>query len=148
MLKKPLTGVALAALLLPIAATARTSTGDVLVTGEYRGEVRSMSVAVSDLDLRHDRAVHRAESRIRYAVKQVCDINRERELYEKRDYKACYDPAMDSARNDLDQRIAIARATAPQPPSGGPGGIGKRERGPLPQGEDADLGALATGSSR
>lgn len=111
MLKNSLTGAALAALLLPIAATARTSNGDVLVTGEYRGEVRSMTVALTDLDLRQDRAVNRAESRIRYAVKQVCDINSARELYEKRDYKACYDPAMDSARNDLDQRVTTARTT-------------------------------------
>lgn len=111
MLKNSLKGVALAALLLPIAATARTSNGDVLVTGAYRGEIRSMTVALRDLDLRQDHAINRAESRIRYAVKQVCDINSARELHEKRDYKACYDPAMDSARNDLDQRIVIARAT-------------------------------------
>jgi hypothetical protein len=34
------------------------------------------------------------------------------------------------------------------PPKGGPGGIGKRERGPWPQGDEADFGALAAGSSR
>jgi UrcA family protein len=111
MFKTSLTGVALAALLLPIAAIARTNNSDVLVTAEYRGEVRSMTVALADLDLRQDRAVNRAESRIRYAVKQVCDINSARELYEKRDYQACYDPTMSNARNDLDQRITTARAT-------------------------------------
>lgn len=111
MLKTPLTGAALVALLLPMAATARSVGNDMLVTGEYRGETRSMTVTLADLNLRHDRAVDRAESRIRYALKQVCDINSARELYEKRDYKACYDPAMDSARSDLDKRVAIARAT-------------------------------------
>ena len=111
MLKNPLMGAALATLLLPMAATARSGDNDMLVTGEYRGEMRSITVALADLNLRHDRAVDRAASRIRYALKQVCEINSARELYEKRDYKACYDPAMDSARSDLDKRIATARAT-------------------------------------
>lgn len=111
MLKKTLTGAAIAALLLPVAATARAGGDEMMVTGEYRGEMRSMTVTLADLNLRHDRAVDRAESRIRYALKQVCDINSARELYEQRDYKACYDPAMDSARSDLDKRIATARAT-------------------------------------
>ncbi|WP_051520040.1 UrcA family protein [Sphingobium sp. Ant17] len=83
MLKKPLMGAALVALLLPMAAPARSGGNVMLVTGEYRGVTRSVTVALADLNLRHDRAVDRAASRIRYALKQVCEINSARELYEK-----------------------------------------------------------------
>ncbi len=56
----------------------------------------------------------------------------------------------------IEMSPSASRTLAPRPAfdkpgrdqSGGPGGIGKRDRGPLPQVAEADFGAWAGGSSR
>jgi UrcA family protein len=79
------------------------------VTGEFRGETRSTTVSLHDLDLRDRASIGRAESRLRFASKQVCDVNATLELYNKRDYRACFVPAYTNARGELERRIASVR---------------------------------------
>lgn len=104
----------LAACLVPLGASAAIAqdynSRTMMVTGEHRGYSRSMQVAIGDLDLRQDRAVSRAQSRIRHASKIVCDVGMTDELYEKRDYRACFVPTLASARSELDRHVALARA--------------------------------------
>lgn len=93
------------------AAAARTGDigSEMTVTGELRGVTRRQTVSLRDLDLRRDAHVVRAESRLRFASKQVCDTSATQDLYQKRDYGLCFGPALSGARNDLDRHVALAR---------------------------------------
>lgn len=82
----------------------------VTVTGGLRGVVRTQIVSLRDLDLRQTAEVSRAESRIRFASKQVCDPSAIQGLYQRRDYAQCFGAALSSARSDLGRYVALARA--------------------------------------
>ncbi|MCW4460970.1 UrcA family protein [Sphingomonas sp. BT-65] len=93
------------------AAAARTGEigTDMTVTGAMRGVTRTQIVSLAGLDLRRDAHVARADSRLRFASKQVCDTSATQGLYQKRDYGLCFDQALTSARSDLDRHVALAR---------------------------------------
>lgn len=95
------------------AAPAMARTGEIgsemMVTGELRGITRTRTVSLRDLDLRRDAHVARAESRLRFASKQVCDTSATQDLYQKRDYGLCFGQALTGARSDLDHHVALAR---------------------------------------
>lgn len=82
---------------------------EMTVTGELRGVTRTQTVSLRDLDLRRDAHVARADSRLRFASKQVCDTSATQDLYQKRDYGLCFGQALTSARGDLDRHVALAR---------------------------------------
>jgi UrcA family protein len=92
-------------------ATARTNEigSDMTVTGDLRGVTRTQVVSLRDLDLRQDGHVARADSRLRFASKQVCDTSATQDLYQKRDYGLCFGQALTSARKDLGRHVALAR---------------------------------------
>jgi UrcA family protein len=81
------------------------------VTGELRGVTRAQTVSLRDLDLRLDAQVARAETRIRYASRQVCDPSAAEALYQKRDFGRCFDAALTGARGELDRHVATARGS-------------------------------------
>ena len=93
----------------PAAARASEIGTDMTVTGELRGVTRTQTVSLRDLDLRRDAHVARADSRLRFASKQVCDPSAKHDLYQKRDYGLCFGQALTSARSDLDRHVALAR---------------------------------------
>jgi UrcA family protein len=100
---------ALCCALAPAAARTGEIATEMTVTGELRGITRTQTVSLRDLDLRHHAQVARAESRLRFASKQVCDTSATQDLYQKRDYSLCFDQALTSARSDLDRHVAQAR---------------------------------------
>jgi UrcA family protein len=104
---------AIAGVLCCAAVPAAARTGeigtDMTVTGELRGVTRTQTVSLRDLDLRRDAHVARAESRLRFASKQVCDTSATQDLYQKRDYGLCFGQALTSARSDLDRHVALVR---------------------------------------
>jgi UrcA family protein len=107
-----------ALLLLPVATMAHgahvappVNENELIVTGDFGQEVRTMRVSVADLDLRTDHAVQRAGYRIRYAAKIVCDKDGTRELYQLGDYRQCYTGAYDGAHDQLSARVAVVRAS-------------------------------------
>ena len=111
---KLLSGAACIAALSFAAAPAATgmakNASTVTVTGDAHGVVRTQVVGLADLDLRQDGEVARADSRIRFASKQVCDPSAVHGLYQKRDYGRCFAPAYAGARSDLDRHVAQARS--------------------------------------
>jgi len=80
------------------------------VTGKLRGITRMQVVSLGDLDLRQDAHVARADSRLRFASKQVCDMSATQDLYQKRDYGLCFGQASTSARGELGRHVARARS--------------------------------------
>lgn len=84
---------------------------DMTVTGELRGVTRTQTVSLRDLDLRRDAHVARADSRLRFASKQVCDTSATQDLYQKRDYRLCFDQTLTSARGELGRHVALARGS-------------------------------------
>lgn len=92
-------------------ATARTNEpGSVMtVTGKSRGIIRTQVVPLGNLDLRQDTDVARADSRLRFASKQVCDTSATQDLYQKRDYGLCFGQALTSARSELGRHVALVR---------------------------------------
>lgn len=104
---------AMAGMLCLALAPASASSGEIgsvmTVTGELGGVVRSQTVSLADLDLSQDNAVSRAQSRIRFASKQVCDPSATHGLYQQRDYGACFGTALANARTDLGRYVALAR---------------------------------------
>lgn len=91
-------------------AIAGPADGSVLtVTGELRGITRTQTVSLRDLDLRQQAHVARADSRLRFASKQVCDPSATRDLYQKRDYGQCFGQAITNARSELSRYVALAR---------------------------------------
>lgn len=94
----------------PAAAGTGETGNEMTVTGELRGVTRTQTVSLADLDLRRDAHVARAESRLRFASKQVCDTSATHDLYQKRDYGLCFGRALTSARSDLDRHVALARS--------------------------------------
>lgn len=92
-------------------ATARTNEpgSDMTVTGELRGITRAKVVSLRDLDLRRDAHVARADSRLRFASKQVCDTSATQDLYQKRDYSVCFGQALTGARGELGRQVTLAR---------------------------------------
>lgn len=111
---KLLSGAACAAALCCAVVPAATGTTKdaltVMVTGDAHGLVRTQVVMLGDLDLRRDAEVARADSRIRFASKQVCDPSSVHGLHQKRDYGRCFAPAYAGARSDLDRHVAQARS--------------------------------------
>ena len=111
---KLLSGAAFAAALCcavaPATAGMTKNASTVTVTGDARGVVRTQIVALGDLDLRRDAEVARADNRIRFASKQVCDPSAVQGLYQKRDYGRCFAPAYAGARRDLGRYVAQARS--------------------------------------
>lgn len=111
---KLLSGAACAAALCcavaPAAMGMTKNDSTVTVTGDANGVVRTKIVAVGDLDLSRDAEIARADSRIRFASKQVCDPSAVHGLYQKRDYGRCFAPAYAGARSDLDRHVAQARS--------------------------------------
>jgi len=97
--------------LAPALARASEAGSDMTVTGELRGIARTQTVSLRDLDLRRDAHVARAESRLRFASKQVCDTSATQDLYQKRDYGLCFGQALTSARSDLDRHVALVRGS-------------------------------------
>lgn len=97
--------------LAPAAARRGEIGTDMTVTGELRGITRTQVVSLRDLDLRRNAHVARAESRLRFASKQVCDTSVTHDLYQKRDYRLCFDQALTSARGELGRHVALARIT-------------------------------------
>ena len=93
----------------PAAAHISATGTDMTVTGAMRGVTRAQTVSLRDLDLRRDAHVARAESRLRFASKQVCDTSATQDLYQKRDYGLCFGQALTSARGELDRHVALAR---------------------------------------
>lgn len=94
----------------PVAAHTPAAGMDMTVTGALRGITRTQTVSLGDLNLRRDAHVARADSRIRSASKQVCDTSATQDLYQKRDYRLCFDQALTSARGELDRHVALARS--------------------------------------
>ena len=106
---RPIIPAALCCTLAPAAARMGEIGTDMTVTGELRGITRTQTVSLRDLDLRREAHVARAESRLRFASKQVCDTSATQDLYQKRDYRLCFDQALTSARGDLDRHVALVR---------------------------------------
>ncbi|HEY0623741.1 UrcA family protein [Sphingomonas sp.] len=100
-----------AGMLCCVPAAARTGEigSEMTVTGELRGVTRTQTVSLRDLDLRRDAHVGRAESRLRFASKQVCDTSATHDLYQKREYGRCFGQALTSARSELDRHVALVR---------------------------------------
>jgi len=95
--------------LAPAAARTGEIGTDMTVTGELRGITRTQTVSLRDLDLRREAHVSRAESRLRFASKQVCDTSATQDLYQKRDYRLCFDQALTGARGELDRHVTLVR---------------------------------------
>lgn len=104
-------GGALWCALAPAMARTNEIASDMTVTGAIRGVTRSQIVSLRDLDLRRDAHVARAESRIRFASKQVCDTSATQDLYQKRDYGLCFGEALTSARGELGRHVVLARGS-------------------------------------
>ncbi len=68
MLERTWKGVAAAALLIPVVAGAHVNDRSLVVSGDYDGESRSITVSMADLDLRRDPALQTAQTRIRHAA--------------------------------------------------------------------------------
>lgn len=102
-------GGVLCCALAPAMARTNEIASDMTVTGAMRGVTRTQIVSLGDLDLRRDAHVVRADSRIRFASKQVCDPSATKDLYQKRDYGLCVEQALTSARGELDRHVALAR---------------------------------------
>lgn len=120
MLKKSLIAAGAAALLMPAAAHAQSARaayddytqgyGDSLtVTGEAGSDVRQHLVALDDLDLRRDRDVRIAESRVRRAAARVCSVGKMNGSVVREEESGCYADAFSTARVDLNGRIADQR---------------------------------------
>ncbi|WP_423603627.1 UrcA family protein [Sphingomonas sp. MS122] len=109
LLAAPAIAGALCCALAPAAARTGEIGTEMTVTGELRGVTRTQTVSLRDLDLRRDAHVARAESRLRFASKQVCDPSATQDLYQKRDYGLCFGQALTGARSDLDRHVALAR---------------------------------------
>jgi UrcA family protein len=101
---------ALGCALTPAVARTNMLGTEMTVTGAMRGITRTQTVSLADLDLRRDPHVARAESRLRFASKQVCDTSATQDLYQKRDYRLCFDQALTSARGELDRHVALVRS--------------------------------------
>lgn len=95
--------------LAPAAARTGEIGSEMTVTGAMRGITRTQTVSLRGLDLRRDAHVARAESRLRFASKQVCDTSATQDLYQKRDYGLCFGQALTGARGELDRRVALVR---------------------------------------
>jgi UrcA family protein len=108
MTRKALIAASAAALLFPIAAVANDSVSDVVVTGDPSVETRSVVVSVADLDLRSDRAVRTADSRVRRAANKLCAGMSGSSLVANQ--ASCVSDAFADARVQLNSRIADARA--------------------------------------
>lgn len=107
MLKTTMMVASAAALLLPMAAAAQGNDTDLTITGDR--DMRSETVSISDLNLRSDRAVRVADSRLRRAAANVCDYSGGDMM--RRDYRDCYQDAFSRARVDLNSVIAEVRAS-------------------------------------
>ncbi|WP_447725121.1 UrcA family protein [Sphingomonas koreensis] len=105
----PVIAGSLCCALAPAAAWTGEIGTDMTVTGELRGVTRTQTVSLANLDLRRDPHVARAESRLRFASKQVCDTSATQDLYQKRDYRLCFDQALTSARGELGRHVALVR---------------------------------------
>lgn len=102
---------ALSCALAPAVARTNPLGTEMTVMGAMRGITRTQIVSLGDLDLRRDAHIARADSRIRFASKQVCDPSAKSDLYQKRDYGLCFDQALTSARGELDRHVALARGS-------------------------------------
>ncbi len=114
MLKQTFVAMGAAALILPamtiMPAHAQAPTGDLTITGRAADrDTRATMVSVADLDLRVDRDVRKADSRIRTAAASVCGVGRMNGSVIQPHESGCYADAFSRARVDLNGIIADQR---------------------------------------
>ena len=114
MLKPLLAAIGAAALILPVAAQvpaqAQAPLGDLTITGRAADrDSRAAMVSLADLDLRVDRDVRTADSRIRTAAAAVCGVGRMNGSVIQPHESGCYADAFSRARVDLNGIIADQR---------------------------------------
>ena len=110
MINKTLMAAGALALFLPMSVQAQTTAQDLTVTGKAgEPELQSRMVRLGDLDLRQDKDVRVADSRIRRAAANVCGVGRMNGSVIAPQESGCYNDAFSRARVDLNSVIADRR---------------------------------------